>query len=187
MNKVQDAESSSRELVKGCRAQLGDSHPETLISITHLSSVLRHANRMSEALPLAKEVREGWKAIERDAKVPRNTLTATNILAELLHSMKRDEEALPHCRDVLNGFLRAVGPQHPFTVSAAENLAGVLRALKKDDEADKVHKQFGMKTPLKGAIAEEGEEGAEDTNGSASKANGHGGPMPSMDEIASVD
>jgi len=163
MGRVADAENASRELLKGCRATLGDSHPETLISITHLAAVLRHASRFDEALPLAQEVREGWRALERDAKVPRNTLTATNILAELLHAMKLDSQAEPHCRDVLNGFLRAVGPNHPFTISAAENLSGVLRALKKDDEADKVHKQFGMKTPVTGTIAEE-DEGSVDQN-----------------------
>jgi len=58
---------------------------------------------------------------------------------------------------VLNGFLRAVGPQHPFTISAAENLSGVLRALHKAEEADKVLKQFGLKTPLSG-IGEEAED-----------------------------
>ena len=70
--------------------------------------------------------------------------------------MKKDREAEPLCREVLNGFLRAVGPQHPFTMSAADNLSGVLRALGKEDEANKVRKQFGMKTTL-GGIGEEGE------------------------------
>ena len=89
--------------------------------------------------------------------MPRNTLTATNILAELLHAMGRNEEAEPLVKEVLNGFLRAVGPQHPFTISAAENLSGVLRALHKAEEADKVLKQFGLKTPLSG-IGEEAED-----------------------------
>ena len=116
-------------------------------------------------MTLAKEVRAGWMELERESKAPRNTLTATNILAELLHTMGRNEEAEPLVRDVLAGFLRAVGPQHPFAVSAAENLANVLRALNKSDEADKVMKQFGLKTPLQGVS----EEGGEETNGSAPK------------------
>jgi tetratricopeptide (TPR) repeat protein len=52
MGMVKEAESAARELLSGCRAQLGDSHPETLISITHLGAVLRHAGRLNEALPL---------------------------------------------------------------------------------------------------------------------------------------
>ena len=77
----------------------------------------------------------------------------------------RSEEAEPLVKDVLNGFLRVVGPQHPFSISAAENLSNVLRALHKSDEADKVLKQFGLKTPLQG-VAEEGEE---EGNGAAPK------------------
>ena len=127
--------------------------------------------------------------MEREAKIPRNTLTATNILAELLHAMKKDTDAEPYCREVLNGFLRAVGPKHPFTISAAENLAGVLRALNKIDEADKVHKQFGMKVPVTGGIIEEGDEG-EEADGPVT--NGHGAAhshakIPPLDEIQDVD
>ena len=158
MGHVKEAEKAEREIVKGVRASLGDSHPETLMSLTHLGAILRQANRLDEALTYAQEVVTGWRHLERDAKVPRNTLTATNILAELLHSMKRYTEAEPYCREVLNGFLRAVGPQHPFTYSAAENLSKVLRGLGKKDEADEVHKKFGMSTPLDG-IGEAGENG----------------------------
>jgi len=159
MNKAAEAEAASAELVKGCRATLGDSHGETLIAITHQSSILRAIDRLDEALPLAREVREGWKKLEADQKVPRNTLTSTNILAELLHAMKRDQEAEPMCREVLNGFLRVVGPNHPFTKSAAENHSAVLRALGKEDEADHLLKQFGLRAPV-GGMSGIGEEEA---------------------------
>merc|ERR1719424_1465310 len=191
MGKDTDAEKMSRESVKGCRASLGDSHPETLIAITHLSAVLRQQKRYDEAALLAREVRLGWKAIEGDAKVPRNTLAASNILAELLHTMGNNQEALPLCRDVLNGFLRAVGPQHPFTMSAADNLSNVLRALGKADEADKVLKQFGMKTPLNGPIMEEGDEedeGAPPANGASTPPTGSSPKRPvTIDDCEDVD
>ena len=87
----------------------------------------------------------------------------------------RSEEAEPLVKDVLNGFLRVVGPQHPFSVSAAENLSNVLRALHKSDEADKVLKQFGLKTPLQGVSEEEEEEGGRGHEGKASASNGHTG------------
>merc|ERR1719482_325830 len=139
--------------------------------MTHLSAVLRHRERFDEAVSLAREVRNGWKELEREAKVQRNTLTATNILAELLHTTGKNEEAEPICREVLNGFLRAVGPQHPFSVSAVENLSNVLRMVGKADEADKLVKQFGLKTPLPGGI-EEGDEGEEEGGPPKPKANG---------------
>ena len=175
MGKKEESAKMCRETVKGCRASLGDSHPETLIAITSLGAVLRAQNQLEEAATLAREVRNGWMQLEGDAKVPRNTLTASNILAELLHSLGRNDEAEPLCRDVLNGFLRAVGPAHPFTLSSAENLSNVLRALAKHEEADKVLKQFGMKTPVGGAIMEEGDEEEEEDDEDGGKA--HGAPQ----------
>ena len=170
MGKVDAAETHSRDCLSGCRAALGDSHPETLIAITHLAAVLRQKKAYDEAVGLAREVRTGWMHLERDGRgPPRNTLTATNILAELLHTVGKNDEAEPLVKEVLAGFLRAVGPKHPFTVSAAENLSNVLRALGKGDEADKVLKQFGMKTPLPGGI-EEGDEGDEEEDDSAPPA-----------------
>jgi len=176
MNKASEAETMSRDCLCGCRAALGDSHPESLIAITHLAAVLRARQKFDEAATLAREVRNGWKELERDAKVPRNTLTATNILAELLHTMGLDAEAEPLCREVLNGFLRAVGPQHPFTVSAVDNLSNVLRSLNRVDEADKVLKQFGMKTPLQG-VSEEAEG---DENGGGGGGGGPNSPPKSL-------
>ena len=82
---------------------------------------------------------------------------ATNILAELLHSMKRYTEAEPYAAGAQQLPARR-RPQHPFTYSAAENLSKVLRGLGKKDEADEVHKKFGMSTPLDG-IGEAGENG----------------------------
>ena len=98
----------------------------------------------------------GWREIERDAPVPRNTLTAMNILAELLHAQNKDAEAEPLCREVLGGFTQAVGPRHPFSISAAENLSAVLRAIKKTDEADAVLQQFGLSRPCE-TVGEETE------------------------------
>ena len=100
----------------------------------------------------------GWKVIEAADKVRRNTLTSSNILAELLHTQGKDTEAEPLTREVLDGFVVALGPKHPYAISAAENLAGVLRNLGRGPESDAVLKQYGLSTPL-GAIGEEGGEG----------------------------
>lgn len=85
-----------------------------------------------------------------NSKVPRNTLTSINILAELLHSQGKNHEAEPLCREVLNGFNGCFGPEHPFTVSAAENLAAVLRKMGRVDEADELHGRYNLRRPLAG-------------------------------------
>lgn len=57
---------------------------------------------------------------------------------------------------MLGGFTKALGEEHPFTVSSAENLAGVLRSLKKDDESDMILNKFGLKRQAGPVIEEEG-------------------------------
>ena len=138
-----------------------------------MAGVYRAQAKMKEAEPLCREVLAGWRVHEQGEPVQRNTLTAANILAELLHSAGKDVEAEPLCREVLAGFRAAVGESHPFTVSAAENLAGVLRTLKKPDEADDLLQRYGLKARLDGIG-----EGDEEDEGGESRieevtANGH--------------
>ena len=71
-----------------------------------------------------------------------------SILAELLHAQGKDVEAEPFCREVLVGFTKALGEEHPFTISSAENLVGVLRSLgKREDECQHLLDRFGLKEP----------------------------------------
>ncbi|KAL3910026.1 MAG: hypothetical protein SGPRY_009212 [Prymnesium sp.] len=133
---------------------MGDSHPETLMTITNLAGLLRAQGKLADAEPLAREVLSTWRELEATAKVPRNTLTSINILAELLHSQGKDAEAEPLCVEVLAGFSAFFGEEHPFTVSAAENLAAVLRKVGKGEEADAIHGKYNIRRPLEG-VAEE--------------------------------
>ena len=145
------AERAQRDAVAGCRAALGDTNPETLITITHLAGLLRAQNKFADAEPLCREVLAAWRTLEAGEPVPRNTLTSINILAELLHAQSKDREAEPLCREVLVGFTKALGEEHPFTISSAENLAGVLRSLNKEKESDRILNKFGLKRPAEGS------------------------------------
>ena len=49
---------------------------------------------------------------------------------------------------MLGGFTKALGEEHPFTISSAENLVGVLRSLgKREDECQHLLDRFGLKEP----------------------------------------
>ena len=124
------------------------------MTITHMAGLLRAQGKLAEAEPFAKDVLSKWRELEANAKVPRNTLTSINIVAELLHSQGKDREAEPLCREVLAGFAAAVGPEHPFTVSAGENLSAVLIKLGRRDEADQLCGQFNLKRQLPGVVEE---------------------------------
>ena len=148
------------EAVKGCRAKLGDGHPETLVALTHMTGVYRELNKLPQAEKLAREARKGWIALEGGQKgPPRNTLSSTNVLAQLLHAQGKDKEAEPFCKEVLGGFLRACGPKHPFTLSAAENFAGVLFANGKTGEGEGVLRQMQCRDPRKGPLGPPGAAG----------------------------
>ena len=125
------------------------------MTITHMAGLMRAPGKLAEAEPLAREVLSTWRELEATAKVPRNTFTSINILAELLHSQGKDTEAEPLCREVLAGFAARVGPEHPFTLSAAENLAAVLIKLGRRDEADELYGRVNLKRPPPPGIAEE--------------------------------
>ncbi|KAL1496380.1 hypothetical protein AB1Y20_016335 [Prymnesium parvum] len=155
MGRAAEAEAEMKELLSGVRTALGDSHPETLMTITHLAGLLRAQGNLAGAEPLAREVLATWRELEKGSRVQRNTMTSINILAELLHSQGKDREAEPLCREVLGGFEGCFGPEHPFTVSAAENLSAVLLKMGRTDEADIVHRMYKLKRPL-GGVAEEG-------------------------------
>eukprot|EP00308_Calcidiscus_leptoporus_P000518 CAMPEP_0119369978 /NCGR_PEP_ID=MMETSP1334-20130426/16407_1 /TAXON_ID=127549 /ORGANISM="Calcidiscus leptoporus, Strain RCC1130" /LENGTH=987 /DNA_ID=CAMNT_0007386933 /DNA_START=47 /DNA_END=3010 /DNA_ORIENTATION=- len=144
LGKAVDAERIQRDCLSSCRAALGDSHPETLICMTHMAGLYRAQNKFGEAEPLAREVLAGWRNIEAKEKVQRNTLTSINILAELLHAQNKDKEALPLCKEVHKGFIGALGAEHPITLSAAENLFGVLKSLGHQSEADAINKEFKL-------------------------------------------
>ena len=58
LGKATDAERIQRDAMSSCRAALGDGHPDTLFTITHLTGLLRAQQKLSEAEPLAREARE---------------------------------------------------------------------------------------------------------------------------------
>ena len=128
LGRAEDAVALLEESVASSRAALGDGHPETLVGITHLAGTYRSQENLEKAEMLMREVIKGWNEIEEKDTVKRHSVTATNIMAEILHAQGKNQEAEPLCRQVLSDFLQAVGPEHPFTRSAAGNLVGVLRA-----------------------------------------------------------
>ncbi len=160
LERCAEAEELLHDSIGACRAALGDGHPETLVALAHLAGVLRAQDKHGEAQAIMEEVIGGWGAIEADEPVKRHTVTSTNILAELLHAQGKHAEAEPLCRSVLADFVKAVGRKHPFTRSAAANLASVIKAMGGDDkaaEAEALRAEF--------QLDKEGEGGGEEGGG----------------------
>jgi len=57
--RLAEAEPLMREALGGRRHQLGDSHPDTLISINNLAVFLKAQGKLAEAEPLMREAHHG--------------------------------------------------------------------------------------------------------------------------------
>ena len=122
--KLERAVELLREVVDARRAALGDAHPETLISLANLGSMLLcEAGSLSEAATVLREATDR----SRDALGGRdaNTLSALHSLGLVLHRQGRRAEAEPHLRSAFEGSVATLGNDHPTT----RNYAGTLKSL----------------------------------------------------------
>jgi serine/threonine protein kinase/tetratricopeptide (TPR) repeat protein len=121
------------------RAQLGDDHPDTLISIGNMGVLLQAQGRIAEAEPYYRE------ALDRHRRVSGpdhpGTLLAMNNMGFLLWSQGRHAEAEPYWRDALDGRRRVLGDGHPDTLISIGNMGVLLEAQGKLAEADPYYRE----------------------------------------------
>jgi tetratricopeptide (TPR) repeat protein len=120
-----------------CRHQLriyekshGPDHPIVAFHLESLASVLKAANRLSEAEPLYR----------RALAIEENTLTLTK-LALLLEATNRLSEAEPVYRRALAIDEKSYGPDHPDVATDLNNLAHLLRATNRLSEAEPLYRR----------------------------------------------
>ena len=111
--------------LKGLGAR-GDSHPDTLTSISNMVGLLHAQGKLGEAEPLYREALDGRQRTLGDAHP--DTLSSLFNLADLLEKRGRLPEAEALYREQLKGCLRSLGAVHPDTVSSMKNLTRFLRA-----------------------------------------------------------
>lgn len=100
---------------------------------------MRQQGKVADAEPLCRQVLAGWRQIESESETPRNTLTAINILAELLHSQVEHEAppplapSLPHTlpppHTVFNPPSVLPHPHHPYPPSYLSTTHPLTRPL----------------------------------------------------------
>lgn len=122
-----------QEAVEGRRNILGDTHPDTLVSITNLASVLMNIGNYDEAFPLCHEAVDGYKVTL--GNLHEDTLTSIGNLALLLQNQGKYDEALPLFMESLNGARITLGNNDPDTFTALGNLASLKLDMGKYKEA----------------------------------------------------
>ena len=103
------------------REALGDDHPATLASMSHLAAALQDAGRIDQALELFESVLSRRKA-KLGPEHP-DTLEATNDLAVAYWESGQAARAIPLYEQVLNHEKARLSPDDPDTLTVMDNLA----------------------------------------------------------------
>jgi hypothetical protein len=114
--------------------RLGDDHPDTILALGTLASMLRELGALEESEQAQRD------ALERAERVfgPDNqqTISMRNNLSLVLLVRGRPEEAEAVLRDVLARRRRVFGDEHPETVNTLNNLSHQLRLQGRSGEAE---------------------------------------------------
>ncbi|EED22017.1 kinesin light chain, putative [Talaromyces stipitatus ATCC 10500] len=139
MGKDEEAEAVHRRGLAGRERVLGTEHPDTLTSVSYLSSVLRSQGKYEEAEVMHRRALAGYEKV-LGAEHP-HTLTSVSHLGSVLERQGKYEEAEAMHRRALAGRERVLGAEHPHTLASVSNLGSVLERQGKYEEAVAMHRQ----------------------------------------------
>ena len=122
-----------KALVADRERVLGETHPNTLATRTHLASAYKEAGRLDEAISLLERTLPYRERILGETHP--DTLTTRNNLAHAYRVAGRLDEAIPLLERTLADFERVRGETHPKTLAVRNNLAGVYYEAERLDEA----------------------------------------------------
>lgn len=117
--------------------ELGEAHPDSLASYSHMGLLRSKQARYAEAEPLLRVAFDGRRRVLGPGHS--DTLATTTDLATTLHAVGKVEEAEALCRSVLPEQTRLHGEDHIQTLTTVANLASILQASGKAEEAEAFH------------------------------------------------
>ena len=127
------AEPLYRECLAARRRLLGPRHPDTLVSLSNLGTLLRSLGRLEEAAPLQEAALQ--LARETLGRRHSDTLAYLSNLGLLRLAQGRLGEAEGLCREAAEESRATQGLQHPETAASMSNQAALLKAQGRRDEA----------------------------------------------------
>ena len=136
------------EALEGYRRVLGDTHPDTLLSINNMGYRLQSMGKLDEAEKHYREALEGCRSVLSDLH-PQTLLTINNMgwwfaemgkLADAEENSTNAEnyyaEAENHYREALQGRRQVLGDSHRDTLASIHNVGDLLRELGQLEEAE---------------------------------------------------
>lgn len=113
----------AREVLKECRALLGDYHPQTLAARLTVAADLAAAGKYAEALIMDEAtLRDARRVLGENHP---DTLLAAMHVAAGYAATDRPTEAAALGQDTLRRYRQVLGDDHPATRLCAENVAGI--------------------------------------------------------------
>ncbi len=106
------------------RRVLGEEHSDTLLSISHLGTLLTRQGRLSDAEPYLREALEKRRRLLGEEHP--DTLTSINNLGFLLMAQGKQRQAEPYVREALEKNRRMLGEEHPHTLASISNMGDLL-------------------------------------------------------------
>ncbi len=133
------AEDHLRRALALRKKELGPSHPETLVTMSHLAHALMHHRKYGEAEELYEYVRA---TLERSLGADHpDTLQSTRNLANLYSNRGQNDEAESLLKQAIQGFRDRCGADHIDTFFTIERLARHYRAMARYEEAEPLLRQ----------------------------------------------
>ena len=138
-NALNEVERIHRQVLAVRETALGKEHPDTLISMNNLASVLSIQGNYKEA----KQIYQQALALMESelGKEHPSTLGTMNNLASVLNRQGKYQEAEQIHRQALALREKVLGKEHPDTLISMNNLALVLRSQGNFKEAERMHQQ----------------------------------------------
>ena len=129
----------NRSALKAREAMLGPEHPDTLISVSQLGSVLEMQGKYDEAEAMHRRALAGSKKV-LGPEHP-HTLTSVSNLGSMLERQGKYDEAEAMNRRALAGSKKMLGSEHPDTLISVSHLGSMLQRQRKYDEAEAMHRR----------------------------------------------
>ncbi|NRF69015.1 CHAT domain-containing protein [Aquincola sp. S2] len=127
------AETALRELMQPRQGAQQISADEALLLRSKLIPLLENQGRLGEALELAQQVHQQWKA-RRGERAP-NTIAALGNLGRLYAAIGRLPQALQAQEQGMRLAIEVMGAWHEAAISARNNLAATYLGLQRVDDA----------------------------------------------------
>ncbi|MFO0874019.1 MAG: serine/threonine-protein kinase [Phycisphaerales bacterium] len=116
------------------RRVLGDDHPDTIVSIGDMGTLLQAQRKLAEAELYDRDALERHRRVLGDEHP--GTLTSINNMGLLLRAQGKLAESDPYLREAMEKRRRVLGEDHPNTISSIGSMGILLQSQGKLAEAE---------------------------------------------------